>query len=58
MCANVGAAGLSSVCSEIETSSRVGELEDAAGMLERFDAEFDRVREALNRLTSTKALSA
>ncbi len=58
MCANVGAAALSSVCSEIETSSRVGELEDAAGTLARFDAEFERVREALTRLTSTKALSA
>ncbi len=58
MCANVGAAALSSVCSEIETSSRVGKLEDAAGTLARFDAEFERVREALNRLTRTKALSA
>jgi CheY-like chemotaxis protein/HPt (histidine-containing phosphotransfer) domain-containing protein len=58
MCANVGAAALSSVCSDIETSSRLGELEDSAGMLARFDAEFDRVREALNRPAGTKALSA
>ena len=57
MCANVGAAALSSVCAEIESLSRIAELDGAAGLLERFDAEFDRVREALGRLTSTKALS-
>jgi CheY-like chemotaxis protein/HPt (histidine-containing phosphotransfer) domain-containing protein len=57
MCANVGAATLSSVCAEIESLSRIAELDGAAGLLERFDAEFDRVREALGHLTSAKALS-
>jgi two-component system, sensor histidine kinase and response regulator len=57
MCANVGAAGLGSVCAEIESLSRLTELEAAAGLLERFDAGFELVREALGRVTSTKALS-
>ncbi len=53
MCSNVGAAGLSSVCAEMETLGRGGQLDGAADLLERFDAEFARVRDALSRVATT-----
>ena len=53
MCANVGASALSSVCAELETLGRLAQLDRAAGIVERFDAEFARVRDALNLLATT-----
>jgi two-component system sensor histidine kinase/response regulator len=48
---NVGANGLASICSEMETPGGFDHLAGGAELLERFDAEFIRVRDALNRLS-------
>ena len=53
MCANVGAAALSSVCAEMETLGRLAQLDGVSGLLGRFDTEFARVRDALNQVTPT-----
>jgi two-component system sensor histidine kinase/response regulator len=47
---NVGANGLASICSEMESPGGFDHLAGGAELLERFDAEFIRVRDALNRL--------
>jgi len=52
MCANVGASVLSSVCAKLETLGRAGQLDAAGDLVARFDAEFARVRDALDLLTS------
>lgn len=51
--ANIGANALATVCAEMETQSRLARLDEAAGLVERFDTEFSRVRDALTRLAST-----
>ena len=45
--ANVGAVVLAEICSELEAQGRAGRLEGTAGLVERFDAEFGRARDAL-----------
>jgi two-component system sensor histidine kinase/response regulator len=45
--ANVGAIGLADVCADLETRARQAQLTDAAELVEQFDAEFNRVRTAL-----------
>ena len=45
--ANVGASALAAVCAEMEMQGRVAQLDGAAGLVERFDTEFARVRDAL-----------
>jgi two-component system sensor histidine kinase/response regulator len=52
MCSNVGAAVLSTVCAEMETLGRLAQLDGAASLLERFDTEFARVRDALSRVAT------
>ena len=49
---NLGATGLASVCAELELCGRQSDLGRAAALVERFEAEFTRVREALNRMTA------
>jgi len=45
--ANIGASALAALCAEMETQSRLARLDVAAGLVEQFDTEFSRVREAL-----------
>ena len=51
--ANIGASTLAAVCAEIEMQARFAQLGDAAGLVERFDTEFARVRDALNLLAAS-----
>ncbi len=51
--ANIGASTLAALCAEMETQGRFARLDEAGGLVERFDAEFARVRDALNLLTTT-----
>ncbi len=51
--ANIGASALAAVCAEMETQGNFAQLDDAPELVERFDAEFARVRDALNLLTTT-----
>jgi PAS domain S-box-containing protein len=53
--ANVGASALAAVCAEIELRGRSAQLEGAAELVERFDVEFARVNDALNRLLTPTA---
>jgi PAS domain S-box-containing protein len=50
--ANVGAVVLAEICSELEAQGRSGRLDGAAGLVDRFDAEFERARHALARAAS------
>ncbi len=50
--ANVGATGLADVCAGLETRAREAQLDDAAELMERFEAEFDRVLAALQVVTT------
>jgi CheY-like chemotaxis protein/HPt (histidine-containing phosphotransfer) domain-containing protein len=50
--ANVGATGLAEVCDHLETCGRQGEIAGAAGLVQRFDSEYARVRDALGLLTA------
>jgi CheY-like chemotaxis protein/HPt (histidine-containing phosphotransfer) domain-containing protein len=55
--ANVGAGALAAICGEFEMGPAFAHPGDAAELLQRFDAEFDRVRSALGLLsmsTSTR----
>ena len=45
--ANVGASALADVCADIERHARQAQLEDAAGLAQRFETEFSRARAAL-----------
>jgi len=45
--ANVGASALADVCADIERHARQAQLEDAAGLAQRFETEFSRPRAAL-----------
>ncbi len=47
-CANVGAQGMVRLCKALETRARVGDLTGATDTLTRLDAEFGRVRVALD----------
>jgi PAS domain S-box-containing protein len=49
--ANVGASRLAHICAELERRAPFAHAEDASELLERFDIEFDEIREALARLT-------
>ena len=51
--ANVGASALAAVCAEMEEQARSAQLDCAAGLVERFDTEFARVRDALNDLATS-----
>ena len=48
--ANIGANALAALCAEMETQSRLARLDVAAGLVEQFDSEFARVRDALSVL--------
>jgi HPt (histidine-containing phosphotransfer) domain-containing protein len=50
--ANVGATGLADVCAGLELRARQAQLSDAVQLMERFEAEFDRVRTALQVVTT------
>jgi two-component system, sensor histidine kinase and response regulator len=50
--ANIGAAGLAAVCAELEAQGRFAQLEGAAQLVERFDVEFARVRDALSSVVA------
>ncbi len=45
--ANVGATGLADVCASLELCAREAQLDDAGELLEQFEAQFERVRAAL-----------
>ncbi|HEY5456999.1 MAG TPA: response regulator [Acidothermaceae bacterium] len=51
--ANVGATALAAVCAQIETLARISQLDDAADLIQRFDTEFARARDALTQLTAS-----
>ncbi len=48
--ANVGASALAAVCAEMEVQGRLEQLDAAEQLMEQFDAEFARVRDALDHL--------
>jgi HPt (histidine-containing phosphotransfer) domain-containing protein len=50
--ANVGATGLADVCASLELHAREAQLDDAGELLEQFEAQFDRVRAALEVFAS------
>lgn len=50
--ANVGATGLADVCAGLEMRAREAQLDDAAALVEQFAAEFERVRAALQVVTT------
>ena len=50
--ANVGAAVLADVCAGLELAAREAQLDDAAELMEQFEAEFDRVVAALQVVTT------
>jgi len=52
--ANVGATGLAAVCASLETRAREARHDDAAALLDQFDAELTRVRAALE-IVATRA---
>jgi len=49
---NVGATALAAVCDELESQARSAQPAATDGLLERFDAELDRARGALNLLVT------
>jgi two-component system, sensor histidine kinase and response regulator len=51
--ANVGAAALAAVCAELELQARAAQFDAADGLIERFDSEFARVRDALGMLITS-----
>jgi len=48
--ANVGASALAAVCAGMEMQARMGKLDGAAALMEQFDVEFARARQALREL--------
>jgi HPt (histidine-containing phosphotransfer) domain-containing protein len=50
--ANVGATGLADVCAGLEMRARQAQLSNAAELIEQFEDEFDRVRAALQVVTT------
>jgi len=53
--ANIGARTLAALCAEIETQARLARLAGATVLVEAFDPELARVRDALGLLVSTPA---
>jgi two-component system sensor histidine kinase/response regulator len=53
--ANVGASALAAICAEMETEGRYERLEGAAGLMEQFDAELSRVRDALSHVLTSSS---
>jgi two-component system, sensor histidine kinase and response regulator len=53
--ANIGASALAAICAEMETEGRSERLESAAGLMEQFDAEFRRVRDALSHVLTSSS---
>jgi len=51
--ANVGATALAEVCAQMEVRGRFAQLEGAMDLVDRFDAEFARVRDALTSVLTT-----
>ena len=51
--ANVGASAVAAVCAEMEMRGRSAQLDGADALVERFDSEFARVRDALSRLATS-----
>ncbi|MDQ3327208.1 MAG: Hpt domain-containing protein [Chloroflexota bacterium] len=47
-CANFGARPMSAICEVLQSAGRSGELATASGLLAPLQAEFERVRDALN----------
>ncbi len=45
--ANVGASGMAEVCAGLELRARQAQVDDAAALMEQFEAEFERVQAAL-----------
>jgi PAS domain S-box-containing protein len=50
--ANIGASTLAAVCAELEMQGRLEQLDSTVGLVEKFDAEFARVRAALNQVAA------
>jgi HPt (histidine-containing phosphotransfer) domain-containing protein len=50
--ANVGASVLAGICSELEARGRFAQLDGTGELVERFDAEFRRVRAALGAVVA------
>ncbi len=50
--ANVGATALVDLCADLERRAREAQLGDAAGLVEHLEAEFERVRDALQVVTA------
>lgn len=50
--ANVGATGLADICAGLEMRARESRLDDVAGLIEQFEAEFDGVLAALQVVTT------
>jgi signal transduction histidine kinase/DNA-binding response OmpR family regulator/HPt (histidine-containing phosphotransfer) domain-containing protein len=48
--ANIGAAVLADVCAEMELQGRLEQLDATGRLVERFDSEYERVRDALDHL--------
>jgi two-component system, sensor histidine kinase and response regulator len=48
--ANVGASALAAVCAGMEMQARMGKLDGAGALMEQFDVEFARARDALREL--------
>jgi len=52
--ANVGASSMAQICAEIEMHGRSAQLDAAAGLVEQFDTELDRVRSALTQVAASR----
>jgi HPt (histidine-containing phosphotransfer) domain-containing protein len=48
--ANIGATFLADVCAEMEVQGRLEQLDATGSLVERFDSEYGRVRDALDHL--------
>jgi HPt (histidine-containing phosphotransfer) domain-containing protein len=48
--ANIGATALADVCAEMELQGRLEQLDATAELVERFDSEYGRVRDALDHV--------
>jgi two-component system sensor histidine kinase/response regulator len=53
--ANIGASGLAAICAEMEMEGRSERLDGAVGLMEQFDAEFSRVRDALSHVLTSSS---
>ncbi len=53
ICGIFGAYGMVRLCEKLEQQGRAGDLRGSAGLLDQLAAEFDRVKEELERLSGT-----